>query len=63
MTQDITIKAEDDRKLFVSRFEDGVWISLVNRAGHTNCIIPKDQAQVMLEALQNIILEIEELSE
>jgi hypothetical protein len=55
MTESIRIEAQDRRAIFVDKYDDGVWINLMATGGSANCVLNKEQAQSLLEALQSVI--------
>ena len=45
-----------DRSVFVDKYDDNeVWLSIQVRGGSANCVIPRDQALAMIEAIKRVL--------
>jgi hypothetical protein len=54
--EDILIKAENGARVGLDPWEDGgVWLYVAVKGSSTSFVIPRDQAKLMLEVLQNIL--------
>ena len=54
--EDILIEAENGARVGLDAWDDGgVWLYVAIKGGSTSCVIPRDQAKIMLEVLQNIL--------
>lgn len=58
MSDSIRIQCQEFTNIFVDKFDEGsVWLSIQTRHGSANCVIPADQVQAMIEALQAALKE------
>ena len=51
----IRIKADNSDAVFVSEFDDGVWISLQVRGGSAHTVLTRAQAEDLAEAINKIL--------
>ena len=51
--EDILIKAKDGYRLSVDQWDDGsVWFYMAGSSHSSSCVIPRDQAELLLKALE-----------
>ena len=55
MTESILIKAQDNRTVFVDQNDNDIWLSIQTNSGGAHCVIPRDEADKMVKALQDLI--------
>jgi hypothetical protein len=49
------IKAQDDQRIYVDQYDDGVWISLHHQHGSSNVVLDREQAKDLIAALIRIV--------
>ena len=58
-TEDFQTRIETDdrnRAVFVDKYDDNeVWLSIQVQGGGANCVIPRDQALAMIEAIKRAL--------
>jgi len=57
MSDSVRIQADENRAVYVGQFDNDIWLSIQTNGGGAHCVIPRDQAKIMLEALQNFLIE------
>jgi len=55
MSESILIKAQDNRTVFVDQNDNDIWLSIQTNGGGAHCVIPRDEAQKMVKALQEFL--------
>ena len=56
--EDILIKANHGCRVSCDKWDEGaVWMYLAFQGGSASCTIPRDQAKIMLEVLQELLAE------
>jgi len=53
--EEVVIKGLEDSRIFVSEFDEDIWLSIQVRMGSARCILKRDQAQLLLEELQKLL--------
>lgn len=57
-TEDLSVRIQttDDEVLFVDKFDEGqLWISIQVRNGGARCVIERDEALKMLDAIKRVL--------
>ena len=58
-TEEFQTRIETDdrnRVVFVDKYDDNeVWLSIQVQGGGANCVIPRDQALAMIEAIKRVL--------
>ena len=49
------IRAQDDQRVYVDQYDDGVWMSLHHQHGTSNVVFDKEQAKDLIAALIRIV--------
>ena len=49
------IRAQNDQRLYVDQYDDGVWMSLHHQHGSSNVVLDKEQAKDLIAALIRIV--------
>jgi hypothetical protein len=52
---DITIYTQDDSRVNITEWDDGVWLKICVKRGDTYTILTRDEAQQLLAGLQAIL--------
>jgi len=55
MSDSVRIQADENRAVYVGQFDQDIWLSIQVHGGGAHCVIPRDQAKIMLETLQNFL--------
>ena len=55
MTESIIIKAQDNRSVFVDQNDNDIWLSIQTNSGSSHCVIPREQAQKMVDTLIHLL--------
>ena len=55
MTDSIIIKAEEDRNVYINQFDNSIWLSIQVRGGSSYCVIPREEAQKMVDTLIHLL--------
>jgi len=59
MDTQILIRTSDNKRLFVDEFNgEQVWLSIVVMGASANCVMSKDEAEELIEALKKVIGEL-----
>jgi hypothetical protein len=51
MADSIVIKAEENRNVYIDQFDNAIWLSIQMRGGSAYCVIPREEAQKMVDTL------------
>lgn len=54
MDMDFSIKT-DDGQVFVSPFDDNVWVAIHGKRGSYRAVLTREQAKQMIDALQSVL--------
>lgn len=49
------IPAQNDQRVYVDQYDDGVWLSLHHQHGSSNVVFDKEQAKDLIAALIRIV--------
>ena len=49
------INAQNDQRVYVDEYDDGVWMSLHHQHGSSNVVFDKEQAKDLIAALIRIV--------
>ena len=55
MADSIIIKAEEDRNVYINQFDNSIWLSIQVRGGSSYCVIPREEAQKMVDTLIHLL--------
>jgi len=55
--EEVIVKGENGTRVSFDKWDDerAVWLYVSHKQGCTTCVIPRDQAELLLESLQNIL--------
>jgi hypothetical protein len=51
MSESVKIQAQDKRAVFIDQFDGDIWLSVQTSGSNSYCVIPKEQAQKMVDTL------------
>ena len=55
MADSIRIKAEENRNVYIDQFDNSIWLSIQTRGGSSYCVIPREEAQKMVDTLIHLL--------
>jgi len=52
---DFSLSTVEGDRIFVDRFDDGVWLAIHHRRGTANTVLTKEEARQMIAALMLVV--------
>lgn len=53
--EEVIIKADNGRTVFVDQFDEGLWLSIQVQGGSAHTVLTREQAEQLLAAVQQVL--------